>query len=257
MTTVKHSVRISGAIMMREFNAFFQTPVGWMCLLGFSLINGLIFSWIAAAYSDPITINTGQAADLNSHIIPEYFGTLSIILILLSPALSMRSFSEDLKTKSFELLLSSPIKSSHIVIGKFLGIALFAIVLLSTTLPCIILLFRLSDPSLSIVCLNYLSCYLMILSCCAIGLAISAWTSNQLISLSLTFIMVMTLWFMMGIAPLFSGTTTQVIAYISLLSHIDHLSKGLLHTRDIVYFLSFILFFLYLCQQRIEAYRWM
>ena len=257
MISLKRNMRIISAIMMREFNAFFQTPIGWMCLLGFSLINGLIFSWITAAYSDPITIKTGQAVDLNNHILPEYFGTLSIILLLLSPALSMRSFSEDLKTKSFELLLSSPITSTHIVIGKFLGIALFSVMLLCTTLPCTILLFRLSDPALGIVCLNYLSNYLLILSCCSIGLAISAWTSNQLISLSLTFIIVMALWFMMGIAPLFSGSTAQLISYISVLSHLDHLSKGLLHTRDLIYFLSFILFFLYLCQQRIEAYRWL
>ena len=256
MIDIKRSIRICWAISIREFNAFFQTPVGWMCMLGFALINGLIFSWIVAAYSDPMTIRTGQAVDLNHHIIPEYFGTLSILLLLLSPALSMRSFSEELKTKSFELLLSSPIKSTHIVIGKFLGIAFFAAVLLCTTLPCIILLFRLSTPSVAIISLNYLSTYMMMLSCCSIGLAISAWTSNQLISLSLTFILVMTLWFLMGIAPLFSGSTAHIISYLSVLSHLDHLNKGLLHSRDIAYFFSLILFFLYLCQQRIEAYRW-
>lgn len=254
---MKNDFRITTSIALREFNSFFQTPVGWMCLVGFSLINGLIFSWLTAAYSDPMTIRTGNAADINQHIIPDYFGTLSIILLLVSPALSMKSFSEDLKQKSFELLLSSPIKSRHIVIGKFVGISLFAGVLLASTLPCIILLFRFSLPSLSIVLLNYLAIFCMTLCCCSIGITISACTKNQLISLFLSFIAVMALWFLMGIAPLLGGQVAEILSYISLLSHIDHMGKGLLHTRDLIYFISFISFFLYVCTQRIEGYRWL
>jgi len=255
--TSKPKIRITLSIAMREFNAFFQTPVGWMCLLGFALLNGLIFSWIVAAYSDPMTIRTGNAADLNQQILPDYFGTLSIVLLLLSPAISMRSFSEDLKQKSFELLLSSPVSSTQIVVGKFLGLAFFSLLILASTLPCIIMLFRFSEPSLAIVCFNYLANFCMMLCCCSIGLFISAWTKNQLISLSLTFISVMTLWFLMGIAPLFQGALVDIITYLSLLSHLEHMSNGLLHSRDLVYFGSFICFFLFLALQRIEGYRWL
>ena len=78
-------MNIIWAITKRELHSFFKTPVGWMCLLGFSLINGVIFSWIVTAYSDPAAIRSGQIADINQQVIPDYFGTLSIILLLLSP----------------------------------------------------------------------------------------------------------------------------------------------------------------------------
>ena len=99
-------MNIIWAITKREVNSFFTTPIGWLCLLGFSVLNGIIFSWIVSAYSDPAAIRSGQVADINQQLLPDYFGTLSIILLLLSPAISMRSFSEDLKQKSFALLPS-------------------------------------------------------------------------------------------------------------------------------------------------------
>ena len=83
------------AITIRELHSFFKTPVGWLSLLGFSIINGVIFSWVVTAYSDPAAIRSGHVADINQQVLPDYFGTLSVILLLLSPVISMRSFAED------------------------------------------------------------------------------------------------------------------------------------------------------------------
>ena len=249
-------MKIIWAITKRELNAFFITPVGWLCLFGFSLLNGIIFSWVVRAYSDPAVIRSGQIADINQQLLPDYFGTLSIILLLLSPALSMRSFSEDLKQNSFALLLSSPISSAEIVLGKFLGIAAFSSILLTTTLPCSILLLRYSEPDIAILSLNYITNFLLILSCSALGMTISAGTKNQLVSISLSFISIMILWFLMGIAPLTPSPYSELLSYMSLLTHINTMSKGLIHTQDLFYFGSFIAFFLYTCTLRIERYRW-
>lgn len=249
-------MNIIWAITKRELHSFFKTPMGWMCLLGFSLINGVIFSWIVTAYSDPAAIRSGQIADINQQVIPDYFGTLSIILLLLSPVISMRSFAEDRKQKSFPLLLSAPISSIEIVLGKFFGLSIFCLILLSTTLPCTILLMRYGEPNALILGANYLANLFMLFSCCALGMTISACTRNQLIAGTMSFICILFLWFLTGIAPLFSSPFSDILSVFSLLTHMETMNKGLLQLKDIVYFLGFICFFIFTCTQRVERYRW-
>ena len=244
------------AITKRELHSFFKTPIGWLCLLGFSIIHGVIFSWVVTAYSDPAAVRSGHVADINQHVIPDYFGTLSVILLLLSPVISMRSFAEDRKQQSFTLLLCAPISSFGVVMGKFLGLVVFSFILLATTLPSSILLIRYGDPNIAILAANYLANFLMLVSCCSLGMTISACTHNQLIAGTLSFLSIILLWFCAGIAPLLSGSLADIISYISLLEHIGTMSKGLLQTKDLVYFLGFTLFFLFACTQRVERYRW-
>ncbi|MAA79903.1 MAG: hypothetical protein CL916_11655 [Deltaproteobacteria bacterium] len=244
------------AITKREIHSFFKTPIGWLCILGFSIINGVIFSWVVAAYSDPAAVRSGHVADINQQILPDYFGTLSVILLLLSPVISMRSFAEDRKQQSFTLLLSSPISSFSIVMGKFLGLAIFSLFLIATTLPCSILLVRYGEPNIAILAANYLANFLMLVSCCSLGMTISACTKNQLIAGTISFISILLLWFCSGIAPLLSNSFSDILSYISLLDHIGSMSKGLVQVKDIVYFLGFIVFFIFACTQRVERYRW-
>lgn len=244
------------AITKRELHSFFKTPIGWLCLLGFSIINGVIFSWVVTAYSDPAAVRSGHVADINQQVLPDYFGTLSVILLLLSPVISMRSFAEDRKQQSFTLLLSSPVSSLSIVLGKFLGLAVFSFILLATTIPCSILLIRYGEPNIAILMANYLANFLMLISCCSLGMSISACTENQLIAGTFSFLSIILLWFCSGLAPLFSNQISDFLSYISLLEHIGAMSTGLLQLKDIVYFIGFTLFFIFVCTQRVERYRW-
>lgn len=249
-------MKVIWAITKRELHSFFKTPVGWLSLLGFSIINGVIFSWVVTAYSDPAAIRSGHVADINQQVLPDYFGTLSVILLLLSPVISMRSFAEDRKQQSFTLLLSSPISSLEIVVGKFLGLAFFSLILLATTLPCSILLLRYGDPNVAILATNYLANFLMLMLCCSLGMTVSSYTQNQLIAGTLSFLLIILLWFCSGIGPLFSSPFSDILGYISMLEHIGFMSKGLLQSKDLVYFLASTSFCLFLCSQRVERYRW-
>ena len=243
-------------IARRELQSFFHTTIGWLCLVGFIGLSGLIFAWIATAYADPTYALQGQPIDVNEYLIPDFFGTISVFLLMLAPALSMRAFSEDLQQGSFELLLSSPILSSQIVWGKFLGILGFLGILLLSTSHIVVLLYWISSPSPVMLGLNYLSTFLMSASFVAIGLLFSSWTRSQLIALALGFGFLLALWFLGGLAEMAEGTTKDVLSYISILNHTDNLNKGLLYSKDIIYFLSTIFIFLFATQQRIEAYRW-
>ena len=96
----------------------------------------------------------------------------------------------------------------------------------------------------------------MLSSCISLGMAVSACTQNQLVALTLSFILIIGLWFLMGLAPLLPSPFSETISYISLLTHVDAMSKGLLQTRDLLYFFSMTAFFLLCCERRVEAYRW-
>ena len=244
------------SIARRELQAYFNTAVGWLCLLGFVSLTGLTFVWILWAYSDPMNAMNGQPVDINQYLVPEFFGTMAVFLLFLAPALSMRLLSEDLQCRSFELLLSSPISSTEIVLGKYLGALGYLAVMLLCTTHCAVILYWLSEPDTAVLLLNYLSTFLMAAAFMSMGLLFSAFTKSQLIALALGFGAALANWFMWGIGELVGGKAGETMAFISILSHTENLNKGLLHSQDLIYFLCFSCFFLFATHQRIEAYRW-
>lgn len=248
-------MRIIFAIAKREINAYFETALGWLYLLGFSGLSGFIFAWIIMVYTDPMT-SMGQPVGINDIVIPDFFGTMVVFLLLLSPALSMRSFAADRNTHALELLMSAPISTTQIVLGKYFGVLGFVIIMLASTSHCAVLLHWLGDPSIILILLNYLATFLLAAAFMAVGMLTSAFTRSQLISLALSFTILLTLWFLAGVGEMASGQFAEVLGYISTLTHLDTMSKGLLHIKDIIYFVSFIAFFLFATHQRIESERW-
>ena len=242
------------AIAKREMDGYFRTVVGWLSLLGFVSISGFTFALIITDATNPAYY--GQAIGINDAVIPAFFGTISVFLLLLSPALAMRIFSEDIRQQSFELLLSSPITSTQIVFGKFMGAMGYLLVMLLATIHCPTILFWLGEPSIVALSLNYLAITLLAASFLSVGMCTSAFTSNQLVSLTLSFGLLLMLWFCGTVGDEYSTGLLQFIHYLSPLPHIESLGKGLLQSKDIIYFLTFIGFFLFTTQQRIEAYRW-
>lgn len=242
------------AIAKRELDGYFQTIVGWLTLLGFVSVTGLIFGLIITDATDPAYF--GQEIDLNEMLIPAFFNTLSVILLLLSPAISMRVFSEDYQQGSFALLLSSPITSTQIVMGKFFGTLGYLGFSFLATLHCVGLLFWLGEPSPSMLLINYLALFLCTASFLAIGIFVSSTTKNQLVSLSLSFTLLISLWFLGSLGDQYSEGFKLFITQLSPLPHIESLSKGLLSLQDISYFLIVIGFFLFLSTHKIDSLRW-
>ncbi|MEL6350007.1 MAG: ABC transporter permease [Myxococcota bacterium] len=249
------------AIAGRELEAYFATATGWLSLGGFVFLTGFIFAWIVTAYADQATqamINPygGGGVNVNEQVLPEFFGTTAVILLLMSPALSMRLFAEDVKQRSMELLLSSPVSSLEIVLGKYLGALGFLGVMLLGTLHYMAILTWLSSPDPMVVLANYLGTFLLAGSFLAVGMLTSAFTSSQLVALVVSFGALLMLWFLSGVGSLLQGTAGDVLSYLSVLYHLDELSRGLLRVRAIVYYLSFIGFFVFATHQRVEAMRW-
>jgi ABC-2 type transport system permease protein len=250
------------AIARRELSAYFSTPIGWICLCAFVTITGFFFFAMLLAYnqaSAEAVFNPMQADSMNVNdwIVSPLFGNMGVVALLLSPALAMRLIAEDRRNRSIELLLTSPVRSVEIVLGKFLGALGFAGVLALYTLPYPAVLMWLGEPDLGILACNYVG-FMLLLGCfMASGLFASSLSENQIVALAIAFGMNLMIWVIswIGIAA-GEGAIKTTVEYVSMLTHIEQLGKGLVHVQDMVYFVTFIGFFLFATTQRVEALRW-
>ena len=246
------------AIARRELEGYFSTPLGWIVLTAFLAVTGFFFAFALYEFQQ-VSIEAaatpyGGAPTVNDWLLPGIFGNWAIILLLIAPAVTMRLFSEDLRQRSFELLLSSPLSSGQIVAGKFLGVAGFLTVLFATTLYQVAALYGLGSPDPGIIATSYAGMFAMALTFAAVGLLASSLTDNQLVAFMVSFAALLLL-FVMG---WFEGEdgVQGALGALSMLSHVEALLKGLLHLEDAVYFVSFVALLLFATQQRIESFRW-
>lgn len=249
------------AIARRELDAYFATPLGWVALCGFVLLTGFFFTF--ALYEFDAYVMEAQfspyMADhvtVNDWLIPAIFGNWAIILLLATPALSMRIFAEDVKQRSFELLLSSPVSPAEIVLGKYLGVMGFLGVLFATTLYQVGVLYWLGTPDPGVLAASYLAMFLLAASCVAVGMLASAFTTNQIVAFIVSFASLLILYLLGWVGTVVEEGFWHWLAKASVLEHLEQLGKGLLHVQDIVYFVLFIGLFLFITVQRIASFRW-
>jgi ABC-2 type transport system permease protein len=249
------------AIADRELRAYFATPVGWLCLCGFVLLSGFFFALMLTEFS----VQAAQAAfnpyaesqvNLSDWMIQPFFANTAVILLLLCPGLSMRLFAEDRRTHAMELLLAAPISSGQIVLGKYLGAVGFVGVLILGLVPAVGLLYWLGNPDTGVILSCFLTTFLLAASFLSVGMLTSAFTVNQVVALVQSFGILLMLWVLSWASTIAGPGLGDFLSGLSMLSHMDQMTKGLLHLEDGVYFASFIGFFLIATTQRVEAYRW-
>ncbi len=248
------------AIARRETSAYFATPIGWICLAAFTVLSGFFFFAMLMGYAQYAEQAFGAQADqlnVNDLIVGPLFDNMGVIALLMSPALTMRLFAEDRKNKSLELLLTSPISSAQIVLGKFLGAMGFGLVLAAATIHFPLILGWLGEPDPNVVAVNYLGFLLMLGTFFAIGMLASSLTENQLVALVVAFGVNLLLWVVGWYAQgTDAGTLKSVIEALSMTTHTQQLGKGIVHLKDVTYFVTFIGFCLFATTQRVEALRW-
>jgi len=247
------------AIARRETSAYFASPIGWICLVLFSLLAGLFFSIMLIGYASQAGEmgNMGQEENVTEMLIQGLFGNLSVIALLMMPALTMGLIAADRRERSIELLLTSPVTSAQIVLGKFLGGLGFATVMVLTTLYVPISLVIMGEPDPGVFYASYGGFIVLMAVFVSIGLFTSSVTENQLVALALGFSINLSVWIMGWLGQLVkAGALKAVVEHISMLSHYEQLSKGVVHTNDAVYFITVIGFFLFATTQRVEALRW-
>ena len=234
------------AILRKELNLFFASPIAYLVIGIFLLINGL-FLWV---FKGDFNILNAGFADLNSlFLISPWF------FIFLIPATTMRSFSDEIRLGTIEIIKTKPITSWNIILGKFFGSFILVILALVPTLSYVYTVFQLGNPMGNLDFGSTVGSYIGLLflasSFTAIGLFTSTLSSNQIVA----FIIGVVLSFFMyygfdAIADLMNNNYT--IENLGMTSHFKSISRGVIDTRDILYFLSVTFFFLFLTKINFE-----
>ena len=248
------------AIAHKEIKAYFASPIAYTVIGFFALLFGYFFYALLVFFDRQSMQMAGfggpQSVNVNEQLIRPVFLNASVIILFILPMITMRTYSEEKRSGTIELLLTSPLTDFHIIMGKFLGAMTLYAAMLAVTLIHIGALFLFGDPEWWPVVTGYLGLLLMGGCFISIGLLISSLTKNQIVAGTVTFAVFLMLWVINWIAS-FTGPTTQaVLNYLSITDHLDDFTRGILDTRHLVYYLSFITFGLFLTAQSVDTERW-
>lgn len=254
-------MRMTWIIAKRDLGSFFNSPIFYVVTTVFLLIYSFIFFNILNFFSFQ-SLQAGQLQamgmnlNLNEMVIEPSFHNMSVILLLIIPIITMRSFADEKKMKTFRLLLSSPVHLREIILGKFLACMIVVTVMVLISSYSVGFLFLLGEPDLGPILTGYLGILLMAGCYVSVGVFASSLTDNQIVAAVLTFGFSLFMWVIGWGAQAAGSTTGQVLQFLSIVEHMEHFLKGIIDTSDLVYFLSFILFGLFLCHRVLDSNRW-
>ena len=227
------------AILKKEINTFFSSPIGYLVIAIFLLLNGL-FLWV---FKGDFNILDYGFADLSS-----FFLITPWILLFLIPAVTMRSFSDEKKQGTLELLLTKPLSKLQIVLGKYFGALILIIIALLPTLLYVYTVYKLGNPignlDVGSTLGSYFGLLFLITSYTAIGIFSSTLSDNQIVAFLIA--ISICLLFYIGFEGIAEFTSGTFLEQLGMSYHFKSMSRGVLDTRDILYFLSVTIFFIVL-----------
>ena len=248
------------AIYKRDLKGYFFSPIAYVVIGLFLLVNGIFFYVLLSSfleYSYAVMIQRqGYPINVNLLMIRPFFQNMSVIVLFVIPMITMRSFSEEKKSGTMELLLTSPLTNWQLILGKFLASFTLYFVMVMVTFLFMVFLLIWGNPSLVPILISYLGILLMGLVLVALGNFISSLTENQIVAAVGTFGATMFLW-VIGFAGDFAGKVFgEIFKYLSIVNHFDDFSKGVFDTNHLVYYLSLTFLMLFFTYQSIESSKW-
>jgi ABC-2 type transport system permease protein len=253
-------VRNTLAMADKELRSYFASPIAYILIGFFSLLFGWFFYVYLMAFNQQsqqmMQFGQGGGANINQMMIRGLFQNTAVIILFVMPMITMRTYSEEKRSGTIELLLTSPVTDLEIIVGKFLGaLALYAAMLLVTMLY-MVMLFKISNPEWRPIAAGYLGLLLMGGCFLSTGLFISSLTKNQIVAGFLTFATFLMLWIINWIGESSGPMTRDIVAYLSIVEHFDDFARGIIDTKHVIYYLSFITFGLFLTAKSVDSERW-
>jgi ABC-2 type transport system permease protein len=236
------------ALLIREIKSFFGSPIGYLVIALFLILNGL-FLWVFEG--DYNILNSGFA-DLSP-----FFTLAPWILIFLIPAVTMRSFSDEKKQGTLELLFTRPLSIWEIVNGKFFGALILILLALLPTLIYVLVVSQLGNPAgnldMGSTLASYFGLLFLIAGYTAIGVFTSTLSENQIVAFIVSVFFCFILYFGFEELAAYSGSFNNVVASFGMDYHFKSMSRGVIDTRDIIYFISIAVFFLSLTVYKLKS----
>jgi ABC-2 type transport system permease protein len=197
-----------------------------------------------------------QTMNVNQMLISPLLVNATVILLFVFPLITMRTYAEEKRSGTIELLLTSPLTDLQIILGKFLGAMLLYAAMLGVTLIHVGLLFLYGSPEWKPILTGYLGLLLMGGCFLSVGLLISSLTRNQIVAAMATFGVFLMLWVINWIGSFVGPTSQAVLQHLSITEHFDDFAKGIIDTKHLVYYFSFIAFGLFLTMKSVDSERW-
>lgn len=232
-------------IIKKEFNSFFSSTIAYVVMGIFLLINGL-FLWI---FNDDFNILNAGFADLNS-----FFYLAPWVLLFLIPAITMKTFADEFQSGTIEILVTKPISIWSIVLGKFLAVLLLVIMAIVPTIVYVYSIYQLGNPIGGIdfgsTIASYIGLLFLASSYASIGVFTSTLSKNQIIAFLLGLLITFLMYYGFdAVSNLFENS--YAVKLFGMNEHFKSLSRGVIDTRDILYFLSITVFFLFITKKQL------
>jgi ABC-2 type transport system permease protein len=253
------ALRNIAAIIQKEWRHYFGGPTAYVVVFVCTLLFGLFFCLFIQMFIQQGMRMMGGGVPIGEGLIQPLIENMTITAMFLMPMLTMRLFAEEKRLGTMELLATTPITDLEIVVGKFLAALGVWALMIAASLVNLLLLWKYSTPvpewkpvaTAALAMLLYGGCYI------AIGTFLSTLTRNQIVAAVLSFclflMLLLTNW---ALNDPTAGPLMRAFGYLSLTSHLRDLMKGVLDLKDIVFYLSFITFSLFLAHQSVASERW-
>jgi ABC-2 type transport system permease protein len=247
-------------IAYKDFKAYFTSPIAYIVTAGFLVIMGWMFFWNLSHFNMQnlqfAQYNMGKGVSITDGIIRPLYGNMNVVLLFLVPFVTMRLLAEEKKIHTIELLMTSPVTITEIIVGKFLSAWLLVNVMLALTLVYPLILLIAGNPDVGPMCTAYMGTVLLSGCYLSIGTLFSSVTENQIVAGALTFAAGLFFWLISWATQAAGPVWSDLLMYLSLIGHFNSFSSGLINTSDIFYYLSFITVGLFLTHRVLDSYRW-
>lgn len=248
------------AIAQKELKAYFASPIAYIVIGLWALLYGYFYSSLlgyfvrqsiqGSQFGGPQTLN------INEQMLRLLFQNVTILVLFLMPMITMRTYAEEKRSGTIELLLTSPVTDLQIILGKFVGALGLYGAMLAVTIVHILILFIYGNPEWKPIATAYLG--LLLFGGCFIsaGLFISSLTKNQIVAGTASFAVFLLLWILDWMGSFTGPTVSALLSYLSIVGHFDDFSKGVIDTTHVIYYVSFITFGLFLTAKSVDSERW-
>jgi ABC-2 type transport system permease protein len=248
-------------IFKRELRAYFVSPIAYVVMVMFLTIAGYFF-YSSFAFFNFIGFqamsNPMMARNLNvtEGVLRPLYGNLGVVLLFIMPLLTMRLFAEEKKQGTIELLLTYPVRDLAAVLAKFSACLTVYTIMLALTAVYPVLLIIFVQPEVGPILAGYLGLFLLGAAFIALGALASSLTENQIVAAAISFGLLLIFW-VIGWSSQFAGTGVgRLLSHLSLLEHFDSFPKGVIDTKDVIFYLNFLVFCLFLTLRSLESHRW-
>jgi gliding motility-associated transport system permease protein len=253
------------AIVEKEWGHYFGSPIAYVALMVWTLLFGIFFYFAFSLFlrqsmmaAQQMEFGGGPKMSLNEWLIRPVLHNMAVVALFIAPMLTMRLFAEEKRQGTIELLATAPITDLQIVLGKFLAaVGLYGLMIVAGLANLALVWHYASTPpewkpvlTGALALLLFGACFL------ALGVFVSTLTRNQIVAGILSFCLFLGIWTLGWADDPSAGPIMKAIAYLGVTNHMEDMVKGVLDLKDVVFYLSFIAFGLFLAHQSVQSQRW-